>query len=132
MTQKEFISNTLEENKDAVIIGSLGTISYDLDQIEHPDKICIRGAMGCALAVGIGYAMAKPEKKVIVFIGDGAFLMKMGSLATLMYYDLKNLEVYLLNNGVHKSTGGQKTHFASVINLIPEPVIKVINVYEKV
>lgn len=111
MIQKDFISNILENNKEAVIIGSLGTISYDLDQIKHPDKICIRGAMGCAIAVGFGYALAKPKKEVIVLIGDGAFLMKTGSIATVMAYKPANLKIYVLNNGVHKSTGGQCTNF---------------------
>lgn len=129
MLQTEFISNLLQNNKEAVVIGSLGTISYDLDKIEHAEKICIRGAMGCAMAVGLGYAKARPDKKVIVLIGDGAFLMKMGTIATILHYNLKNLKVYILNNGQHKSTGGQKTNFESVINLLP---FEVINVYEKV
>lgn len=132
MTQKEFLSKLLNDNQDSVIIGSLGTISYDLTDLQHPDKILIRGAMGAVMGIGMGYAMAKPEKSVIVVVGDGSFLMKMGCLATLMYKDLKNLKVYILNNGQHKSTGGQRTHFASVINLIPEPIVKVVNVYEEI
>ncbi len=124
MTQKDFISNILENNKEAVIVGSLGTISYDLDQIEHPNKLCIRGAMGCAMAVGLGYALST-DKRVIVLIGDGAFLMKMGTMATILKYDLKNLKIYVINNGKHKSTGGQKTNFINVINLVPFEVINV-------
>lgn len=129
MTQKEFISNLLQKNKDAIIIGSLGTISYDLDQIEHPNKICIRGAMGCAMAVGLGYALAKPDKKIIVLIGDGAFLMKAGSAATIRACDLPNLKVYIIDNGVHRSTGGQPTNFKRFFPMVSD-IFKVIEVNE--
>lgn len=111
MTQRKFLSDLLQSNQEAIIIGSLGTISYDLNEIPHPNKILLKGAMGGAMSCGLGYALAKPEKKVIVVIGDGAFLMKMGSIATVKKYAPDNLTIYVLNNGMHRSTGGQKTNF---------------------
>jgi len=108
--QKTFLSNLLKRNPDSVIIGSLGTISYDLEQIPHKHKILVKGAMGCVLGVGLGYALYS-KKKVIVVIGDGAFLMRMGSISTIMAYKPKNLKIYILNNGKYISTGGQKINF---------------------
>lgn len=111
--QKEYLTNLLSENQDAIVFGSLGTISYDLDTIEHPNKICIRGAMGGVLGASLGYAMDS-DKQVICLIGDGAYLMCMGTMATIMTYNPKNLRVIIMNNKQHKSTGGQKTNFTVV------------------
>ena len=103
MTQKTYISNLLSKHKDAVAIGSLGTISYDLAEIPHKNKLLIKGAMGCVLGVGLGYAL-NTKKQVYVFVGDGALLMKLGSLATIRKYKPKNLHIIVLDNGQHKST----------------------------
>ena len=125
MTQKLFITNLLSKNPDATIIGSLGTISYDLATIEHKDKFCVAGAMGAVMSVGLGYALSKPESKVIVLIGDGAFLMKMGSIATILKHKPNNLEVYIINNRQHRSTGGQETNFESIKHLVPFNVVDI-------
>ena len=118
MTQQKFLSNLLAENQDVVIIGSLGTISYDLTDIPHPNKILIRGAMGAVIGVGVGHAMARPDKKVIVCIGDGSFLMKAGSIATVSSLDLPNLHIKILCNKKHQSTGGQPNN----IDFFPQMV----------
>lgn len=106
MIQKEFLGELLEKNKQAIIVGSLGTISNDL-----PDgAIKVKGAMGCAIAVGLGYALGS-KKKVIVVIGEGSLLMKLGSLSTVERYKPKNLEIVVIDNGVYASTGGQENNF---------------------
>lgn len=111
MNQKKFLIDLCRKNKNAIIIGSLGTISYDLTDIEHSNKILIRGAMGAAVGCGIGYALGNPEKQVIVIVGEGAFMMKMGSSNTFLTHRLKNLSVYLINNGSYLSCGEQKNNF---------------------
>lgn len=123
MTQQKFITNLLESNKDAVIIGSLGTISYDLKEIAHNGKILIKGAMGAAVGCGIGYAMAT-KKQVIVLVGDGSFLMKLGSWATYLRYKPENLRVIILDNGVYKSCGNQSTSL-NCIGGLPFEVVRV-------
>jgi len=101
MTQKEFLSKLSAD----IIVGSLGSISNDL-----PDTaIKVKGAMGCAVAVGLGIAL-NTKKKVVVVIGEGALLMKLGSLSTVAKYRPKNLEIIIINNGVYASTGGQKNN----------------------
>jgi len=103
----------LSKNKDAIIVGSLGTICYDLPDEERVIKI--KGAMGCALGVALGYAI-NTKKQVICLIGEGSLLMHLGSLATINKYKLKNLKVYILNNGVYKSCGGQQNNFNSLFS----------------
>jgi thiamine pyrophosphate-dependent acetolactate synthase large subunit-like protein len=104
MTQKEFLSSLSD---DAIIVGSLGTISKDLEG--RKNAVLVKGAMGCAVGVGLGIAL-NTKKKVIVAIGEGALLMKLGSLATVARYRPKNLEIIIINNGVYASTGGQKNN----------------------
>ena len=91
MTQKEFLGSL---SKNAVIIGSLGTISYDLKDLPFKNKVLVKGGMGCVMGIGLGYAL-NTRKKVIVVIGDGSFLMKMGSMATILKYLPKNLKIYI-------------------------------------
>jgi len=118
MTQKELISKLLKSDKPDVIVGSLGTISKDIDGIPYDgEKHLIRGAMGCAIGVGLGYALSS-KKNVLVIIGDGSTLMKMGSLATILKYKPKNLSVAIINNRSYKSCGGQPTVFKYVEDLL--------------
>ena len=118
MTQKNFLSRLLKKNRKAIIVGSLGTISYDLSEIDHPNKVMIRGAMGASLGVGLGIAL-NTDQQVIVVVGDGSFLMKMGMMSTVLRYNLPNLRVIILNNNSYKSCGGQPTNFNSVKKFIP-------------
>ena len=101
-----------------MVIGSLGTISKDLESIPfNGEKRYVKGAMGCVLGIGLGYALGS-EKRVLVLIGDGSLLMKMGSLASILRYRLKNLRVAIINNRSYASCGGQQTNFKYVENLL--------------
>ena len=112
MTQKQFLLKLLKENKKTIIIGSLGTISKDLLELDNKQNciIPIKGAMGCSLGFALGYAM-NTKHKVILLIGEGSLLMKAGSISTINRYRPKNLKVIVLNNGKYASCGGQKNNF---------------------
>ncbi|TCC09270.1 phosphonopyruvate decarboxylase [Kosakonia quasisacchari] len=92
----------------AVIIstGKGGRELYSLD--DRPGQFYQVGSMGCASGMALGVAL-NTGKQVIVFDGDGALLMKLGSLATIGSLNPKNLLHVVLDNGVHDSTGGQPT-----------------------
>lgn len=107
MTQKELILKLYQNNKDAIFIGSLGTISKDLD---GTNAIRVKGAMGVVMGIGLGYAL-NTKKKVIVIVGEGSFLMHAGSISTILRYKLPNLRVIIIDNGCYKSCGGQKNNF---------------------
>jgi len=70
--------------------------------------------MGCASSLGLGIALARPDRRVIVLDGDGAVLMRMGAIPTVGYERPKNLLHVVLDNEVHDSTGGQGTVSHSV------------------
>ena len=65
------------------------------------------GAMGKLSSVGLGIALAKPERKVIVLDGDGSLLMNLGSLVTIGGMAPRNLVHVVCQNGVYEVTGGQ-------------------------
>lgn len=74
-----------------------------------PNNLYMVGSMGAVSSLGLGLAIAAPDKDVMVIDGDGAFLMRMGAVATNAHYRPRNLFHLLLDNNCHESTGGQKT-----------------------
>ncbi len=69
--------------------------------------IPLGGAMGKASSFALGVALAQPDKRVIIFDGDGSLLMNLGTLVTIAEKAPKNLYHFVLENGVYAVTGGQ-------------------------
>lgn len=67
------------------------------------------GSMGLASSIGLGIALAQPGRRVLVFDGDGNVLMNPGALAQIASTAPSNLLHLCFDNGVHASTGGQRT-----------------------
>ncbi|HSB41749.1 MAG TPA: thiamine pyrophosphate-dependent enzyme [Methylomirabilota bacterium] len=67
------------------------------------------GFMGGAAALGLGLALGAPDRRVIVFDGDGSLLMQLGSLATIAGAAPRNLVHLLFKNGVYHTSGAQET-----------------------
>ncbi len=76
------------------------TTAQDLD-------LPLSGAMSKASSLGLGLALAQPDRKVFILDGDGSLLMNLGALVTLANKAPKNLYHFLFNNGVYAVTGGQ-------------------------
>jgi thiamine pyrophosphate-dependent acetolactate synthase large subunit-like protein len=76
------------------------------DAAEHFYMI---GSMGLAASIGLGAALARPERRVLVLDGDGNVLMNLGTLATIAARAPRNLLHVCFDNGAHASTGGQPT-----------------------
>ena len=76
----------------------------------HPlDIILVPSAMGHGTSIGLGLALARPDKRVIVCSGDGSLLMNLGSLASIVAADVPNLVIIVFDNGVYEVTGQQPT-----------------------
>jgi phosphonopyruvate decarboxylase len=74
-----------------------------------PDDLsaaCV-GFMGGASALGLGLALARPERRVLVFDGDGSLLMQLGSLATIAGARPRNFTHFVFKNGVYHTSGAQ-------------------------
>ena len=79
---------------------------------DRDNQFYMIGSMGCASSLGLGLALSQPDRRVYVLDGDGALLMRMGTLATIGYQRPENLVHILLDNHCHESTGGQSTRLA--------------------
>jgi thiamine pyrophosphate-dependent acetolactate synthase large subunit-like protein len=65
--------------------------------------------MGGAVPLALGLALAQPGRQVVAISGDGALLMSLGSLVTVVGAGVSNLTIVVLDNGMYEVTGGQKT-----------------------
>jgi sulfopyruvate decarboxylase subunit beta len=75
---------------------------------QHPlDVVFVPSAMGHATSLGLGLALAQPDRRVIVCNGDGSMLMNLGSLVSIVGAGVKNLVVIVFDNGVYEVTGSQ-------------------------
>ena len=71
------------------------------------DFVFLPSSMGQATSIGLGIALARPDRRVIVANGDGSMLMNLGSLVTIAAAAPRNLVVIVLANGVYEVTGAQ-------------------------
>ena len=109
----ELLGTLLKGNE--FIVGSNGNISRQVFHYLPKPQIYLRGSMGLPLAVGLGLAIAQSDRKVIVILGDGNFLMGLGSMATVSSLKPSNLKILIIDNESYATTGGQPT-VSSVID----------------
>jgi phosphonopyruvate decarboxylase len=108
------LNSGLDGNNAAAVVATTGKLSRELWELDDRDdskvnRFYMVGSMGCAAGFGLGIARAQPKRPVVVLDGDGALLMKLGSLATIGSLAPQNLHHIVLDNGAHESTGGQPT-----------------------
>jgi sulfopyruvate decarboxylase subunit beta len=107
---KSVLFNIVTGARGAFVVSTCGFISRDLQDIrDAASHFYLVGSMGMALPVGLGVAIAHPNDLVIVIDGDGSLLMNIGALAMVGDQRPANLVHFVLDNGVHESTGGQST-----------------------
>jgi phosphonopyruvate decarboxylase len=114
-TRYEMLEALLEElPATAAVIATTGKCGRELFTLaDRPQHLYQVGSMGCAAGMGLGVAL-NVRRPVVVLDGDGALLMKMGTIATIGACGPENLVHVVLDNGVHDSTGGQPTVSPSV------------------
>lgn len=103
---------------DELVVAALGNPSYDLFTAgDRPEHFYMWGAMGLAPSVGLGVAMAAPERRVIAMEGDGGVLMNLGGLATIGAQAPPNLVLVVWDNQSFDLTGGQPTATSAGVDL---------------
>lgn len=110
MTLNEALAILTPHLRDAVRVCSNGFMSraaYGARDTES--SFYMIGSMGLASSIGLGIAMTRPERRVVVLDGDGNVLMNMGTLATIAVAAPGNLLHVCFDNSAHASTGGQPT-----------------------
>ena len=113
LNRREAVRELLRERGNLLIVAGLGSPAYDLAACSNePLDFPLWGAMGGAAMVGLGLALAQPERNVLVLTGDGEMLMGLGSLATIAAQRPANLRIVVLDNERYGETGQQQTHTA--------------------
>lgn len=117
--RRDFVARLLAATPDALVVTGLGSATYDVFAAGDRDRnYYLWGAMGGAAPLGLGLALAQPDKPVVVITGDGEQLMGIGSLGTIAVKQPKNLTIVVLDNGHFGETGMQRSHSSLGTNLV--------------
>jgi thiamine pyrophosphate-dependent acetolactate synthase large subunit-like protein len=119
LDRRAVVARLLANRNGAIAVGGLGASTYDIAAAgDHDRNFYLWGAMGGAVMIGLGVALAQPRLPVVVITGDGEMLMGMGSLATVGLQKPANLTIVVLDNEVYGETGGQASHTATTVDLV--------------
>jgi thiamine pyrophosphate-dependent acetolactate synthase large subunit-like protein len=111
LDRREVVAQLLAERADALLITGLGSTTWDAAAVgDKAENFYVWGGMGGAAMIGLGLALAKPERRVLVITGDGEMLMGLGAFATIAVQRPRNLAVVVIDNEVYGETGMQHTH----------------------
>lgn len=104
---------------DFLIVAGLAGTAYELSAMTNDGSNLygLAGAMGAAVSMGLGLALARPDKKVLVATGDGELLMNIGALATVSVLNPPNLRILCVDNGHYGETGYQRSHTSLGVDL---------------
>ena len=118
LDRRDVVKTLLADRDRALVVAGLGAPAWDCAAAgDHPLNFYLWGAMGSAAMIGLGLALAQPERRVIVITGDGEMLMGLSSLATVAVQAPRNLALVVLDNERYGETGMQATHTANGVDL---------------
>lgn len=118
LRRRAVVKELLAERGDALVVAGLGAAAWDVTAAgDVPLNFPLWGAMGGAVPLGLGLAIAQPARRVLVITGDGEMLMGLGSLATAAAQRPANLVIIVLDNERYGETGMQLTHTAGKTDL---------------
>lgn len=118
LQRRSVVARILANRGDILVVTGLGSPTYDCAAAgDHPLNFYLWGAMGSAVTVGLGLALAQPQRRVLVITGDGELLMGLGALATVGAKKPDNLAVAVIDNEHYGETGMQRTHTSAGVDL---------------
>ena len=105
-------------SNNVLVVTGLGSTNWDFTAAGDRDlTFPLWGAMGGAVPIGLGLALAKPEYRIVVATGDGEMLMGLGSLATVAGKSPKNMAIVVFDNEHYGETGMQASATAHKTNI---------------
>ncbi|HXT78546.1 MAG TPA: thiamine pyrophosphate-dependent enzyme [Acetobacteraceae bacterium] len=111
LDRRAVVLTLLRDPGDLLVVTGLGAATYDVGAAgDRPLNFYLWGAMGGAAMIGLGLALAQPDRRVLVVTGDGEMLMGLGSLATIAAAGAQNLSIAVLDNRRYGETGSQFSH----------------------
>jgi thiamine pyrophosphate-dependent acetolactate synthase large subunit-like protein len=119
LDRRDVVERLLVDRGDLLVVAGLGAPTYDVAAAgDHPLNFYLWGAMGGAAMIGLGLALARPDRRIAVITGDGEMLMGVGSLATIGVKQPANLSIVVLDNRHYGETGMQASHTDAGVDLI--------------
>jgi sulfopyruvate decarboxylase subunit beta len=110
MTRLEALTAVYDRLADRVVVTIMGAVAAEMQSLGHrPNFFYLQHAMGLASSLGLGIALTRPDRDVIVLDGDGSVLMNLGGLTTLARYRPRNLLHVVFDNESLLSVGGFPT-----------------------
>ena len=114
MRRLDLLTAIYPKIEHSIVVTIMGAVAAELQSIGHrPNFFYLQHAMGLASSMGLGIALARPDRQVIVFDGDGSLLMNLGGLTTLARYRPRNLVHVVFDNESLLSVGGFPTATAT-------------------
>ena len=96
--------------QDELVVHANGFISRESFNVcDRSGNFYMIGSMGLASSIGLGVAVNRPDRRIVIFDGDGNVLMNMGSLALIGATQPQNFVHVVFDNEVYGSTGNQRT-----------------------
>jgi len=119
LERSEAVPALIGRHQDFLFIAGLGGTACDVGAVtgDGAHVYSLGGAMGAACMMGLGLALARPDKRVLVVTGDGELLMNLGALAAIAVIDPPNLAILCVDNGHYGETGWQKSHTSLGVDL---------------
>ena len=118
LDRRQVTAALLADRGDLAVIGGLGAPSWDITAVGDNDlNFPLWGAMGGAAMIGLGVALARPKRRVLVVTGDGEQLMGLTALSTIGSSGATNLAIAVLDNERYGETGMQATTTATGTDL---------------
>lgn len=119
LDRRDFVRRLLIARDGLLVVTGLGSPTYDVAAAgDHPLNFYLWAGMGGAAMVGLGLALARSDRRVVVITGDGEALMGMGSFATIGAKAASNLAIVVLDNQHYGETGMQASHTQAGIDLV--------------
>jgi phosphonopyruvate decarboxylase len=117
--RRQAVPALIGRHQDFLIVTGLAGTSRDIAALtgDGAHTYTMAGAMGGACLIGLGLALARRDKQVLVVTGDGELLMNIGSLATIAVMNPPNLSIVCVDNGHYGETGYQKSHTSLGVDL---------------
>src|SRR5580693_2523722 len=112
LDRRDAVPALIGRHQDFLIVSGLAGTSRDVAALtgDGAHTYTMAGAMGAACMIGLGLALARPDRRVLVITGDGELLMNVGALATIAVMNPPNLSIVCVDNGHYGETGYQKSH----------------------
>jgi phosphonopyruvate decarboxylase len=119
LDRREAVPALIGRHEDLLIVAGLAGTAREIGALsgDAPHVYALAGAMGGAVPMGLGLALARPDRRVLVLTGDGELLMNLGALATVAVLDPANLAIVCVDNGHYGETGYQKSHTSLGVDL---------------